>query len=83
MPIDEATRLASWRSSSEQQLPNEGLALALVVQLHRQADDLMALLGEQRSGHRRIDAAGHRATISWREQSSSLRESRRAHRRHQ
>ncbi len=36
------------------------LALALIVELHRQTDDVVALLGEQRRGHRRIDAAGHR-----------------------
>jgi hypothetical protein len=35
------------------------LPLALVVQLHRQADDLMALLREQCGGDRRVDPARH------------------------
>ena len=60
MPIAVATRRASCRSSSEQQLPNDVCPSRLVVQLHRQADDLVALLGEQRGGHRRIHAARHR-----------------------
>ena len=56
-----ATRRASWRSSIVQQLPKRARspALVMVVELHRQADDLVALLGEQRRGHRRIDAARH------------------------
>ena len=33
--------------------------LALVVELHRQTDDVVALLGEQRRGDRRVDAARH------------------------
>ena len=33
--------------------------LALVVELHRQADDLVAGLCQQARGDRRIDAAGH------------------------
>ena len=32
----------------------------LIVELHRQTDDVVALLGEQRRGDRRIDAARHR-----------------------
>src|SRR5262249_9509986 len=32
----------------------------LIVELHRQANDLMTLLGEQGRGHRRIHAARHR-----------------------
>ena len=56
-----ATRRASCRSSSVQQLPNDASRpLGLVVELHRQTDDVVALLGEQRRGHRRIDAARHR-----------------------
>ena len=57
MLIAAATRRASCRSSIEQQLPNDGLSLALVVELHRQTDDLVTLLGEQRRGHRRVHAA--------------------------
>ena len=34
-------------------------AVALVVQLHRQADDVVAGLDEQAGGDRRIDAARH------------------------
>ena len=34
-----------------------GLTLRLVIELHGQTDDVMALLGEQRRGHRRIDTA--------------------------
>ena len=34
--------------------------LALVVELHRQTDDVVALLGEQRRGDRGVDAARHR-----------------------
>src|SRR5207244_4399558 len=37
-----------------------GLSLGLIVELHRQADDVVALLGEERRSHRRIDAARHR-----------------------
>ena len=33
------------------------LSVALIVELHRHTDDVMALLGEQRRGDRRIDAA--------------------------
>ena len=47
-----ATRRASCRSSSVQQLPNERLAVGLVVELHRQTDDVVALLGEQGRRHR-------------------------------
>src|SRR5262249_11822539 len=36
------------------------LAVALVVQLHRQTDDVVALLGEQRRSHGRIDSTRHR-----------------------
>ena len=56
-----ATRRASCRSSSVQQRA-EALrrrAFALVVELHRQTDHVVTLLGEQRRGHRRIDAARH------------------------
>ena len=34
-------------------------AFGLIVELHRQADDLVALVREQGGGHRRVDAAGH------------------------
>ena len=34
--------------------------LALVVELHRQADHLVPLLREERRRDRRVDAAGHR-----------------------
>ncbi len=33
---------------------------AVIVQLHRHADDVAAALDEHRSGHRRVDAARHR-----------------------
>src|SRR5213075_1255103 len=36
-----------------------GLSLALVVQLHRQPDDVVPLLLEQGRGDRRVDAARH------------------------
>ena len=58
MPRCAATRRASWRSSMVQQVPNA--AVALIVELHRHADDVVALFGEQRRGDRRIDAARHR-----------------------
>ena len=35
------------------------LSLALVIQLHREADHLVPLPREKRSSHRGIDAAGH------------------------
>ena len=54
-----ATRRASCRSSIVQQLPNERLPPLLVVELHRQADDVVTLLGEQRRRDRRVDAARH------------------------
>ena len=38
----------------------EAAALALIVELHRHADDVVALLGEQRRGDRRIHASRHR-----------------------
>ena len=37
----------------------EALVAALVVQLHRQTDDVMTLLGEQGRGDGRIHAARH------------------------
>ena len=43
-----------------QQLPNDVCPSGLIVELHRQTDDLVALLGEQGRRHRRIHAAGHR-----------------------
>ena len=56
-----ATRRASSAASSEQQLfLNSEYAVGDVVQPHPDADDLVALLVQQRRGHRRIDAAGHR-----------------------
>ena len=39
--------------------PEAHVAFALVVELHRQADDLVAGLDEQARGHRRVHAAGH------------------------
>ncbi len=36
------------------------VAAALVVELHRQTDDVVAGLRHQRRRHRRIDTAGHR-----------------------
>src|SRR4026207_2192252 len=36
-----------------------GLSLGLIVELHRQTDNLVPLLRKQRRGHGRIDAAGH------------------------
>ena len=60
MLIAAATRRASCRSSIEQQLPNDDLAVGLIVELHRHTDHVVALLGEQRRGDRRIHAAGHR-----------------------
>ncbi len=39
--------------------PEADLSPALVIQLHREADHLVTLLREERSGHRRVDAAGH------------------------
>ena len=39
--------------------PEADLSLALVIQLHREADHLVALLRQERSGHRGVDAAGH------------------------
>ena len=39
--------------------PEADLSLPLVVQLHRQADHLVALAREERGGDRGVDAAGH------------------------
>ena len=36
-----------------------GVRSGVIVQLHRQADDLVPLTSQQRGGHRRIDAARH------------------------
>ena len=38
----------------------EALAVALVVELHRDAHHVVARLGQQRRGHRRVHAARHR-----------------------
>ena len=42
-----------------QQRAERLLAAALVVELHRQTDDVMTLLGEQGRGDRRVDASRH------------------------
>ena len=57
--MTDATRRASWRSSSVQQRAPCLLAAALVVELHRQTDHVMTLLGEQGRGDRRVDASRH------------------------
>ena len=40
--------------------PEGMLALPLIVELHREADDLVSLLGQQSRGDRRVHAARHR-----------------------
>ena len=43
-----------------QHVPNRESACVLVVELHRHADHVVALVDEQRRGDGRIDAARHR-----------------------
>ncbi len=55
-----ATRRASWISSPAQQAPLRRSSGAVVVELQRNADHLVAGALHQRRGNSRIDAARHR-----------------------
>ena len=54
-----ATARASWMSWPAQQAPLRWVARAVVVELQRDADHVVAGLGQQRRGDRGIDAARH------------------------
>ena len=75
-PPPRAGRRAGRRASSSCRTSVPSPA-GLIVELHRQTDDLVALLGEQRRGHRRVDAARHGDDDSHRSRFHEITKSRR------
>ena len=55
--------------------PEADVASALIVELHRQTDDVMPGLRHQRCSHGRIDTAGHRYDYSHRTDADGIRRS--------